>query len=218
MKDNDCFNPTLPHHLLGAPFNAQKFIARQSVMFLSEGLKKRDDFGMCAFHGLPFIRTCEGIGQDLYRPREKTTDLHRHPDAAPGWWLPPGQPLSERKTVRTPDLEGESILLSKVDCSYRRTLERLLNEAGVANENVHIFHSVEALKRCVIKGAGITILSEVAVRENLVGGDLVALNWEEQGFDAAPIMIWYGERWRSPALEAFMATTRDVPRGYYEGS
>jgi DNA-binding transcriptional LysR family regulator len=130
----------------------------------------------------------------------------------------PGQPLSERKTVRTPDLEGESILLSEVDCSYQRTLERLLNEAGVANENVHIFHSVEALKRCVIKGAGITILSEVAVRENLAEGDLIALNWEEQGFDAALIMIWYGERWRSPALEAFMSPTRDVPRGYYEGS
>lgn len=63
--------------LLGAPFNAQKFIARQSVMFLSEGLKKRDDFGMCAFHGLPFIRTCEGIGQDLHRAREKPTDLPR---------------------------------------------------------------------------------------------------------------------------------------------
>lgn len=56
-----------------------------------------------------------------------------------------------------------------MDCSYRRTLERLLNEAGVANENVHIFHGVEALKRCVIKGAGISILSEVAVRENLAG-------------------------------------------------
>jgi DNA-binding transcriptional LysR family regulator len=107
------------------------------------------------------------MGQDLHRPREKPTDLPRR---RPGMVAAFGQPLSERKTVRTLDLEGESILLSKVDCSYRRTLERLLNEPGVANENVHIFHSVEALKRCVIKGAGITILSEVAVRENPAGG------------------------------------------------
>jgi hypothetical protein len=76
------FDPSFP--LFGAPFNAQKFIACQSVMFLSEGLEKRDDFGMCTFPGRPFIRILEGMGQDLHRPRDKPTDLPRRPDAAPG--------------------------------------------------------------------------------------------------------------------------------------
>jgi DNA-binding transcriptional LysR family regulator len=120
-----------------------------------------------------------------------------------------GHPLSRRKTVRTRDLEGETILMSKVDCSYRKTFERLLDEAAVAPGNVHDFHSLETLKRCVMSGAGITVLPRVAVEAELKGGDLVALNWKG-GFDVALLMVWYRERWRSPALEAFMAMTREI--------
>jgi DNA-binding transcriptional LysR family regulator len=128
----------------------------------------------------------------------------------------PDHSLSKRKTIRTRDLEGKTILLSKVDCSYRRTFERLMDEAGVARENVHTFHSVETLKRCVINGTGITVLPKVAVEEDLAGGDLVALNWDEKAFDVALLMIWYRERWRSPALEAFMAVTREVLKANYD--
>lgn len=120
----------------------------------------------------------------------------------------PDHPLSKRKTIRTRDLEGETVLLSTVDCSYRRTLERLLGETGVAPANVHTFHSVELLKRCAINGPGITILPKVSVEADLAGGKLVALNWED-AFEVAFFMIWYKERWRSPALEAFMAMTRE---------
>jgi DNA-binding transcriptional LysR family regulator len=122
----------------------------------------------------------------------------------------PEHPLSRKKTIRTRDLEGETILLSKVDCSYRRTFERLLDGAGIGPGNMHAFHSVETLKQCVINGMGITILPAVAVEKDLAGGSLVRLNWEEKGFEVALLMIWYRERWRSPALEAFMEMTREL--------
>ena len=122
----------------------------------------------------------------------------------------PDHHLSARKTVRTRDLENENILLSKVDCSYRRTFEQMLNEAGISSGKVHSFQSVETLKRCVINGIGITVLPNAAAREHLERGDLVVLNWEEKEFEVALLMIWYKERWRSPALEAIMETTREV--------
>jgi DNA-binding transcriptional LysR family regulator len=118
-------------------------------------------------------------------------------------------PLTRRKAVHTRDLEGETLLLSKVDCSYRRSFERILDESGVVPQRIHDFHSVETLKRCVINGTGYTILPEVAVEGDLARGDLVQLNWEQEGFEVALLMIWYRERWRSPALEAFMAISRE---------
>lgn len=127
----------------------------------------------------------------------------------------PGHPLSKRKTLRTRDLDGETVLLSTVDCSYRRSFERLLDTAGAAPRNVHSFFSVETLKSCVANGTGITILPKVTVEEDLARGDLVVLNWEEESFEVALLMIWYRERWRSPALEAFMATTREILNAAY---
>jgi DNA-binding transcriptional LysR family regulator len=127
----------------------------------------------------------------------------------------PDHPLARRKTVRTRDLEGETVLLSRVDCSYRRTLEHILDEAGVKPRNTHVYSSVETLKRCVIEGTGITILPRIAVKDSLAAGDLATLNWEEQDFEVALLMIWYRERWRSPALAAFMETAREVLKADY---
>ena len=128
----------------------------------------------------------------------------------------PDHHLSKRKILRIRDLEGETILLSRVDCSYRLAFERLLSEAGVTPGNVHIFHSVETLKRCVAHGVGMTILPKTAVEEDLAGGDLVLLNWEEEALETALLMIWYRERWRSPALEAFMAVCRELLKAHSE--
>ena len=127
----------------------------------------------------------------------------------------PGHRLSRREAVHTRDLHGETILLSNVDCSYRRTFERLIDEAGAGPRNVHVFNSIETLKRCVIDGTGVTVLPKVAVRENLARGELEALRWEEE-FDVALLMIWYRERWRSPALEAFMEMTRAILKADYD--
>jgi len=120
----------------------------------------------------------------------------------------PDHPLSKKKVVRTRDLHGETVLLSKVDCSYRRTFERILKEARVDPGAPLIFHSVETLKRCVIQGVGITVLPAVAVAGDIKNGKLVPLRWDEGGFEVAVMMIWYKERWLSPTLRAFMEMTR----------
>jgi DNA-binding transcriptional LysR family regulator len=60
-----------------------------------------------------------------------------------------------------------------------------------------------------MNGTGITVLPRIAIEENLECGDLALLNWEDE-FEVAILMVWYKERWRSPALEAFMEVTREV--------
>lgn len=120
----------------------------------------------------------------------------------------PDHPLSRKKVVHTWDLHGETVLLSKVDCSYRRTFERILKEARVDPGAPLVFHSVETLKRCVIQGVGVTVLPATAVAGDIKDGNLVPLKWEEGGFEVAVLMIWFKERWLSPTLKAFMDMTR----------
>ncbi|MGO9572454.1 MAG: LysR family transcriptional regulator [Desulfomonilaceae bacterium] len=120
----------------------------------------------------------------------------------------PSHRLAKEKVVRTRDLKEDTLLLSTVDCSYRRLFERLLEEEGVPLEATRIFHSVETLKRCVMEGTGITVLPEVSVSEEIKKHKLIRLPWEEGQLEVAVLMIWSKERWLSPTLKAFMEVIR----------
>jgi DNA-binding transcriptional LysR family regulator len=122
----------------------------------------------------------------------------------------PGHPLANETLVRTRDLKEDTLLLSTVDCSYRRLFERILAEEGVPLEATRIFHSVETLKRCVMEGTGITVLPEVSVSEEIRQGKLIRLEWEEGQLEVALLMIWSKGRWLSPTLRAFMQIARRV--------
>jgi len=121
--------------------------------------------------------------------------------------------LARKRLVRTRDLAGETLLLSKVDCSYRRLFEKMLEEEGIPLEATRFFHSVGFLKRCVIAGAGITILPEVAISEEIEKRKLARLRWEKDNLEVSILMIWSKGRWVSPILSAFMDITRKALKG-----
>lgn len=116
----------------------------------------------------------------------------------------PHHRLASASMLKASDLAGETVLLSKVDCSYRRVFEQSLKQEGISIKGILTFHSVAALTRCVMAGLGVTILPEAAVSQDLSQGRLVALPCDAGRFDVAVLMIWYKERWLSPALQAFM--------------
>ena len=112
--------------------------------------------------------------------------------------------------VRAQDLKGETILFSKVDCSYRRSLESILDIENIRYDATLEFNSVAAIKQCVMTGVGITILPEITVAEDISQGRLAALSWSEGTLEVASLMIWYRDRWLSPTLSAFMEIVREV--------
>jgi len=121
-----------------------------------------------------------------------------------------GHPLAAKPEIQTRDLEGETILLSKVDCSYRRSFEQILDQGNIRTGATLEFNSVEAIKQCVTEGIGITILPEIAVAREIAQERLAALTWGEGEMEVALLMIWYKERWLSPTLSAFMEMTREM--------
>jgi DNA-binding transcriptional LysR family regulator len=122
----------------------------------------------------------------------------------------PGHPLAAHPEIKTRDLEGETILFSKADCSYRKSFERILDHENVETAATLEFSSVEAIKQCVMAGVGISILPEITVAREIVQGRLAALPWEEDEMEAALLMIRYKERWLSPTLNAFIGMASDT--------
>ena len=121
----------------------------------------------------------------------------------------PDHLLCSKKHIGFQGLRGEHIFLPKADCSYRMSFEQSLMMNKAEPALILEFNSIEAIKKCVAAGLGITVIPEIAVREELKQGKLVRLDWSEES-EAAVLMIWHKEKWISPAMGAFMESMRKV--------
>jgi DNA-binding transcriptional LysR family regulator len=123
----------------------------------------------------------------------------------------PGHRLAALSKIGPEDLRGETLVLSKTDCSYRRLFEALLDERGIARAAGVEFSSAAALKACVMGGLGVTLLPELAVRAEVAAGRLAILPWDEQAcgpLETAVLMLRHKDKWLAPPLAAFMELAR----------
>jgi DNA-binding transcriptional LysR family regulator len=125
---------------------------------------------------------------------------------------PTSHALASSSAVLPHDLRGESVLLPEAPesgCAYRGQFERQLGSAGVIPPEKMEFQSIEAVKQCVVAGMGVSVLPSVAVDAELKAGTLAALRWGEP-FEVLTQMSWHEDRWKSPALRAFLEVAREV--------
>ncbi len=102
------------------------------------------------------------------------------------------------------DLEGEPILFTELSCGYRPMFEHTLTAAGMRPATNLEFHSMEAIKQCVIAGLGVTLVPEVAVRQECEEGKLVQLAWAGPSFSVWTQMVWSRNVYMNPTLKSFI--------------
>jgi DNA-binding transcriptional LysR family regulator len=118
-------------------------------------------------------------------------------------------PLASLSSLSLLDLKGVSILLPKQDCSYKMQFEQALTEEKVDFAAILEFNSIEAIKRCVMQGIGITLIPQMAVKKEIDENRLAVLPWPEEGLETAILMIRHKDKWLSPTLRAFMDLVRE---------
>src|ERR687893_1557996 len=120
--------------------------------------------------------------------------------------------LAPSSVVIPEDLAGETVLLPEAPesgCAHRGQFERHLAEAGVVPRETMEFQSIEAVKRCVAAGMGVSVLPSVAVVSELESSALALLGWDGS-FEVLPQMSWHEGRWKSPALRTFLGAAEEV--------
>lgn len=118
--------------------------------------------------------------------------------------------LAKKKTIKTKDLNGQTIILPKHDCGYKMTFEKILAEEKIEYASKMEFNSVEAVKQCVIKGIGISVIPEISVKNEIKNKKIAVLPWADELLETSVIMIWHSKKWISPALARFMDYARKV--------
>jgi DNA-binding transcriptional LysR family regulator len=125
---------------------------------------------------------------------------------------PHAHALAGSTLVAPISLIGETVLLPEAPesgCAYRGRFERQLSGGGVVPRETLEFQSIEAIKRCVSAGMGVSVLPTIAVEAELAAGSLSKLRWQEP-IRIGTLMAWNEARWASPALRAFLSTAREV--------
>lgn len=144
------------------------------------------------------------IGRELAFPHLITEPLLSEPIVVLSG---PGHPLARKGTVTPFDMNNEYLILTDkgmANSCYRSCFEENLNKAGVQPTAILEYGSVEAIKKCVISGLGITVLPLVTVQEELKRKELVNLCWQGPEFNIVTQIVYHKNKWLSPSMSAFI--------------
>jgi DNA-binding transcriptional LysR family regulator len=87
----------------------------------------------------------------------------------------PSHRFANRASVSVSELEGESFIAFDSDLSIRRAIDRFLRRHEVQVDVVLAFDNIETIKRAIEVPAGISILPEPSLAQEIKGGTLVAI-------------------------------------------
>ncbi len=122
--------------------------------------------------------------------------------------LQPGDPLTARPRLWARDLIGRRLLLRGRASAIRRFIDDLLARAGLETSEVVEMDHLEAIKRTVEIGYGVTVAPAFAVTREVELGLLAAVPLADPGAELPLYYVHYAHRRLSPLAEAMVELVR----------
>jgi DNA-binding transcriptional LysR family regulator len=120
----------------------------------------------------------------------------------------PQHPLAGLKSLKLKALAGRNFVNFSADIPTRKALDRAFRDRKVQVVNVMELDNIETVKRAVEIDAGVSIVPEVTVRQEVSTGTLVAVPFEDKGLERPLAVICKKHKTLSPAMKAFIALLR----------
>lgn len=102
---------------------------------------------------------------------------------------------------------NECLITNEKECSYRRIFEEYLGEQRIVLPSTMELWSIEAIKRCVMSGLGISYLPLIAVKEEVQQGTLKIIPCVGDLQEIFSQVAYHKNKWVSPALTMFIEIT-----------
>ncbi|KOS68208.1 LysR family transcriptional regulator [Lysinibacillus contaminans] len=102
---------------------------------------------------------------------------------------------------------SECLITNEKECSYRRIFEEYLGEQRIIPSSTMELWSIEAIKRCVMSGLGISYLPLMTVKEEIQEGTLKIIPCVGDLKQIFSQVAYHKNKWISPALTMFIEIT-----------
>ncbi len=117
----------------------------------------------------------------------------------------PQHPFAKLKSVKLKALAGQNVIGFEPDVPTRKALDKILKEHDVAVKYVMEFDNVDTVKRAVEIDAGISIVPQVTITQEVAKHTLVPVPFADGDFFRPIAAIHKKNKVLSPALKQFLA-------------
>jgi DNA-binding transcriptional LysR family regulator len=121
----------------------------------------------------------------------------------------PQHPLAKHKSVRLKVLSGQKFIGFEPDIPTRKALDRILKDHSVQVQHVMEFDNIETVKRAVEIDAGVAIVPQGTVVQEVAKQSLAQIAIEDGEFYRPLAAIYKKSKVLSPAMKEFLATLKE---------
>ena len=121
----------------------------------------------------------------------------------------PQHPFARQKSIRLKAISGQKFVNFEPDIPTRKALDKIFREHGVEVHTVMEFDNIETVKRAVEIDAGISIVPEGTVSQEIASQTLTAVRLDDSEFFRPLAAIYKKNKVLSPAMKQFIAILRE---------
>jgi DNA-binding transcriptional LysR family regulator len=121
----------------------------------------------------------------------------------------PQHPLAKHKSIRLKALSGQNFIGFEPDIPTRRALDRILKDHAVHVQHVMEFDNIETVKRAVEIDAGVAIVPQGTVVQEVAKQTLAQVTLEDGQFHRPLAAIYKKNKVLSPAMKEFLAVLKE---------
>jgi DNA-binding transcriptional LysR family regulator len=121
----------------------------------------------------------------------------------------PQHPFAKSKSVKLKTLAGQKFIGFEPDIPTRKALDKILKEYDVNVNNVMEFDNIETVKRAVEIDAGISIVPEGTVAQEVTKQTLATVPLEDGSFFRPLAVLYKKNKVLSPAMKQFLTILKD---------
>jgi DNA-binding transcriptional LysR family regulator len=121
----------------------------------------------------------------------------------------PQHPLAKAKTTKVQSIAGEKFVAFESDIPTRKAIDKVLKEHGVTVHPVMEFDNIETVKRVVEIDAGIAIVPQTTVAQEVSKQTLAQVVIDDAEFYRPLAVIYKKNKVLSPAMKQFIALLKE---------
>jgi DNA-binding transcriptional LysR family regulator len=121
----------------------------------------------------------------------------------------PQHPLAKNKSVKLKNVSGQKFIGFEPDIPTRKALDKILKEYSVEVNHVMEFDNIETVKRAVEIDAGVAIVPQGTVIQEVAKQTLAQISLEDGDFYRPLAVIYKRNKVLSPAMKQFISILKE---------
>lgn len=121
----------------------------------------------------------------------------------------PQHPFAKQKSIKLKAIAGQKFIGFEPDIPTRKALDKILKEHGVSVTNVMEFDNIETVKRAVEIDAGISIVPQATIAQEISKQTLSAVTLDDAEFFRPLAAIYKRSKVLSPAMRQFISILKE---------